>query len=242
MYISLNMNNLILLFTVILFIKSSAQTESLFVEYAVKSESGKVGTGNYLVIQNGLSLYGRLLNNGDTSSNIAGLYDVRRKSKPYTYKSSEGIFSNDFVENQEFVIKDAVRDFDWKLSDDHVIDILGYPCKKAETDFRGRHYIAYYTENIKDSNGPWKFSGLPGLILKVYSIDHYISYEAIKIYKDKYEPIQYPFDANLNRISFSDFKAEYKSVYDRITAPRKTASGAEVRIEMAKARKEKYID
>lgn len=238
----MNLKSFFLAFTIMLFIKNSAQTESLFVEYAVKSTSGKVGNGNYLLIQNGLSLYGRLLDKEDRTANIMGLYDVRRKSKSYTYKNGEGILSNDFIENKEFVIRDTVHDFEWKLLDDSTVDILGFPCKKAEVNFRGRQYIAYYTENIRDSDGPWKFSGLPGLILKVYSVDNYISYEAIKIFRDKFETVLDPFDTNISRITFNDFRVEYKNVYDRVTAPKTTASGAQVRIEMAKERKEKYID
>ena len=45
--------------------------------------------------------------------------------------------------------------------------ICGYLCKKAVTTFRGRNYTAWYTEQIPISDGPWKFWGLPGLILKV---------------------------------------------------------------------------
>jgi len=45
--------------------------------------------------------------------------------------------------------------------------ILGYACNRATADFRGRHYTAWYTTGIPSQLGPWKFSGLPGLILKV---------------------------------------------------------------------------
>ena len=45
--------------------------------------------------------------------------------------------------------------------------ICSYSCKKAKTSFRGRNYTAWYTNEIPISDGPWKFWGLPGLILKV---------------------------------------------------------------------------
>jgi len=54
----------------------------------------------------------------------------------------------------------------WTIDKD-TIRIGGYLCKKATTTFRGRHYTAWYTEQIPISDGPWKFWGLPGLILKV---------------------------------------------------------------------------
>ncbi|MBF1311477.1 MAG: GLPGLI family protein, partial [Porphyromonadaceae bacterium] len=37
--------------------------------------------------------------------------------------------------------------------------VLGYPCHKATTHFRGRDYIAWYTEEIPFPYGPFKFGG-----------------------------------------------------------------------------------
>ena len=46
--------------------------------------------------------------------------------------------------------------------------ILGYTCHKATTHFRGRDYVAWYTEEIPFPYGPFKFGGLPGLITCIY--------------------------------------------------------------------------
>jgi GLPGLI family protein len=55
----------------------------------------------------------------------------------------------------------------WTLSKSETLKIGSYNCNKATADFRGRRYMAWYTEQIPVSAGPWKFNGLPGLILKV---------------------------------------------------------------------------
>lgn len=55
----------------------------------------------------------------------------------------------------------------WKLSNSETLKIGNYNCKSAAAEFRGRRYVAWYTEQIPLSVGPWKFNGLPGLILKV---------------------------------------------------------------------------
>lgn len=45
--------------------------------------------------------------------------------------------------------------------------IFGYNVQKAETDFGGRKWIAWFTNEIPINDGPYKFFGLPGLILKI---------------------------------------------------------------------------
>ena len=45
--------------------------------------------------------------------------------------------------------------------------VCGYPCLKATMSYGGRNWEAWYTEEIPSSYGPWKFAGLPGLIMKV---------------------------------------------------------------------------
>lgn len=53
----------------------------------------------------------------------------------------------------------------WQLKSD-TITILSYLCHKATCHFKGRTYEAWYTLEIPRSEGPWKLTGLPGLILK----------------------------------------------------------------------------
>ncbi len=57
--------------------------------------------------------------------------------------------------------------FNWQLEEGEE-SIAGYVCKKATTSFAGRDYIAWYTPDISIADGPYKFFGLPGLILTIY--------------------------------------------------------------------------
>lgn len=54
----------------------------------------------------------------------------------------------------------------WKLIDE--IKMIGsLKCKKAEIHFKGRDWVAWYSTEIPFPYGPYKFSGLPGLIIKI---------------------------------------------------------------------------
>lgn len=54
----------------------------------------------------------------------------------------------------------------WAVHSD-TMRVLGYTCQKATATFRGRGYTAWFAEQIPVGFGPWKFNGLPGLILAV---------------------------------------------------------------------------
>jgi GLPGLI family protein len=72
----------------------------------------------------------------------------------------------------------------WKIYNETQI-IHGYKCQKATCTFRGRNYIAWFTHEIPVSDGPWKFTGLPGLIIKVYDTKEHYNFELYSLRKVK---------------------------------------------------------
>ncbi len=71
------------------------------------------------------------------------------------------------------------------IIDKDTITIGGFLCKKATTTYRGRNYTAWYTEQIPKSDGPWKFWGLPGLILKIVDDKNEYEFSFVAIEKPK---------------------------------------------------------
>lgn len=51
------------------------------------------------------------------------------------------------------------------IQQDSVAIICGHLCRGATGTLRGRRYTVYYAEDIPVSTGPWKLTGLPGVIL-----------------------------------------------------------------------------
>ena len=74
----------------------------------------------------------------------------------------------------------------WNISDD-TLTIAGYLCQKATCHFRGRDFIAWFASDIPINNGPWKFGGLPGLIMKVNDIDEKFIYECVRIERQDFK-------------------------------------------------------
>lgn len=72
--------------------------------------------------------------------------------------------------------------FDWEVLEE-TDTIAGYRVQKARTSFAGRDYTAWFTQEIPFPEGPYKFNGLPGLIVKIGDDkDHYL-FELTEIQK-----------------------------------------------------------
>ena len=102
----------------------------------------------------------------------------------------------------------------WKISED-TLTIVGYLCQKATCQFRGRNFTAWFAMDIPIQNGPWKFGGLPGLILKVYDDDKLYDFECVKIENsNKKYPIKIYSHSNFEKTDRQKFNKLVKKMYD----------------------------
>lgn len=62
--------------------------------------------------------------------------------------------------------KQDLKQIDWEIQPENK-EILGFSVQKATGNFAGRNYIAWFAPELPFSDGPYKFSGLPGLILEI---------------------------------------------------------------------------
>ena len=58
------------------------------------------------------------------------------------------------------------RPINWKISTEKK-KIGEFQTQKATTNFAGRNWIAWFTTDVPIQDGPYKFSGLPGLIVEI---------------------------------------------------------------------------
>ncbi|HAJ98703.1 MAG TPA: hypothetical protein DCM62_01625 [Bacteroidales bacterium] len=57
--------------------------------------------------------------------------------------------------------------FQWQILPD-TMKVFGYAVQKATTSFAGRDWVAWFAPEIPISDGPYKFNGLPGLIVLLH--------------------------------------------------------------------------
>ncbi|MGL4632711.1 MAG: GLPGLI family protein [Leadbetterella sp.] len=101
------------------------------------------------------------------------------KNRYYQYKdhTAKTIYS---TQGSKDVLKDTLLPVGWKLIGE-TKKIGSFTCKKAKGKISGREYEVWYTPQIPISTGPWKFYGLPGLILEAKEIDGSIEFEFISL-------------------------------------------------------------
>lgn len=109
-------------------------------------------------------------------------------SKPFsvtTYEIYKKININkidfiDIIYDEVFLYEEETPRINWQIH--HVKkDILDHSCQKATAEFRGREYVAWFALDIPISDGPYKFTGLPGLILEIHDTQEHYNYKCIGI-------------------------------------------------------------
>ena len=119
---------------------------------------------------------------------LSSVLDKKNESKDYVegnfgdpsviYKDRNNRIVFSLLYSSYEILNEQKCPFEWTLTE--IQDtVLNYPCKQAEVHFAGRDYVAWYTPDIPIPDGPWKFQGLPGLILKVEDREQLFQFEAI---------------------------------------------------------------
>ena len=116
-----------------------------------------------------------------STGNLDEIYRNLEQGKFTTYSTVVGT---------HYLITEDVVIPEWTMYEDSTITVLGMECKKATTNFRGRYWEVWYTEDIPISQGPWKLCGLPGMILKANS-PKFMLIEAISIKNKNLEPVTF---------------------------------------------------
>lgn len=119
-------------------------------------------------------------------------YDIPRTNFPFRIiKSPEQIR----VYHEHLAIYRYLEDpssFCWEIQNE-TITINGLKCQKALVTHGGRNYTAWFTTDIPINSGPYIFTGLPGLIVKIHDDRDHYNFTLLEIKKSTKDlPIEEP--------------------------------------------------
>jgi GLPGLI family protein len=151
---------------------------------------------------------------GKTDNEVGSVILKLKSSKVTDYK----VYKNyphgkltliDYFAAEYYIYEESMPIIQWSLKND-TATILGYLCKKAIVTFRGRNYEVWYTPEIPIRDGPWKFCGLPGLILKAQDDQSYFSFVCTAIEFPEEKVIEVPNKWRiLSKTAYNDAKQRY---------------------------------
>jgi GLPGLI family protein len=132
---------------------------------------------NYFLGQEGIRKAGSLNNFWNDPHRPPSPRFLYQILKNYPYGK---ITTVDYVLPDNFKYQEDMQILKWEIIDESSI-IKEYPVQKATANYAGRSWIAWFSPDIPISDGPYKFHGLPGLILKVHDTQHHYVFELISL-------------------------------------------------------------
>jgi GLPGLI family protein len=131
---------------------------------------------------------------------------------------------------------------DWKINNQTKV-INGYKCQKATTSYAGRDYVAWFDSEIPISDGPYKFYGLPGLIISVYDTKEHYKFDLVGLEKGDYEIKRNLLNENYQLVTQEEYKqmlvnykanadARAKRVFSQMSGkPKKSSANNPIELE-----------
>lgn len=120
------------------------------------------------------------------------------------------------------------RPLNWKILSE-TTKIGDYKVQKAETEFGGRKWTAWFTTDLPYQDGPYKFGGLPGLIVKAEDDKGDYSFDLMKNYKIDDFPAMNQF-GNTIKVKRGDYVKQQKKFLEDPMSFMTQGGGTQIRI------------
>ncbi len=209
----------------------------IFYDVSFKTDSNSTEVFNEiteLLVNDSLSLF-RSVNHGkqDSALNSAWKQDGRlhlsmqellkapSKLKFRVIKTNDSIFLFEDFNNpntpHETSWYSEKQNMEWMLSDE-TRDIEGLTCQKAVIHLGGREWHAWFTAAIPISEGPYKFGGLPGLIVAIQDLTGTWKMNLVSIFPNENSTVDF-FNIPKNQLNalnqkqFQSLKRYYRDNY-----------------------------
>ena len=118
-------------------------------------------------------------------------------------------------------------EIDWVIAEDSAKTILDYQCIMATADYHGRKWTVWFTPEIPIQDGPWKFCGLPGLIMEASELSGQHSFTITGI-ETSSQPIYPVFNTEYEKMDRIDMLRAERHYRENSNAMFKAATGYEL--------------
>jgi len=165
--------------------KPSKEKDSVLADnYALDifPELKKTNFYNYNYYKND-SIMKALMQKSEQQGGVNINFDDLPKAKfPLVYtKTDNSGFSFKTIDGDSYKFPDFQK-INWQILKENK-KIAQWNCQKAEADFAGRKWTAWFTTDLVFPEGPYKFSGLPGLITEISDSENSYHFLLEAIYK-----------------------------------------------------------
>lgn len=229
------MRNLVLALSLGLSINAFAQKESYTTEYEIRyeldykyyvEETDRRQESMYLYTGNEASVFmnhntakkkeiqermQEMLRSGNINMNEAGYVDSKFDIKFYKDYLENKVWKVMDIADQDYAYQEEAAPLTWEISNE-TKTYEEYEVQKATTSFAGRDYIAWFTMEIPIADGPYVFSGLPGLIVELYDTEEHYKFSLLSVEKLE-EPREWNWTVKKNRLlskkKVNDTKEKY---------------------------------
>jgi GLPGLI family protein len=144
--------------------------------------------------------------------------NLRLEAKLYFNYPKGQITVHDKIFSSNYEYSEIIEIPQWKTSYNETKKIIGYNCKKATCRYRGREYEAWYATDVPVNKGPWKFNGLPGLILKISDSQKQFDFTCEYIEKISVPIIKDAIEGESQKISRKELLALHKRVWSNLAS------------------------
>lgn len=113
-------------------------------------------------------------------ANLNSMPQPRANFRVFKNRVENEIITINPIYNKDYAYSEPISIISWQIHPKtQVIGELN--CQMATGSFAGRDYIAWFTTEIRIPEGPYKFNGLPGLIVRIADTKDHYSFDLLDI-------------------------------------------------------------
>jgi GLPGLI family protein len=117
-----------------------------------------------------------------STSQLISLAHSRFRYAIYKIAASRKVYYYDRITSTGYRYEEPAGSLNWTITP-ATATVAGYACLRATASYGGRQWEAWFTREVPVSEGPYKFYGLPGLIVKVSDTRQHYVFELAKLTK-----------------------------------------------------------